>query len=86
MGDFIVGSKMKSENGYGQNGYSGASSDTPGQKTTSGMLPQCDIEGAKAAEKQKRDINGSDAGKNLGQVPDHPGMKRLRPDGVTIVK
>jgi len=39
----VVGSKMKSDNGYGQNGYSGASSDTPGQHTTSGFLPQATL-------------------------------------------
>ena len=38
----ILGSKMKSDNAYGQNGFQGASSDTPGQQhTTSGVLPQC---------------------------------------------
>lgn len=36
----IVGSKEKANNGYGQNGYQGASSDLPGQHTTSGFLPQ----------------------------------------------
>ena len=40
MATDVVGSKMKADNGYGQNGYSGASSDLPGQKTTSGVLPQ----------------------------------------------
>jgi hypothetical protein len=29
----VVGSKEKALNGYGQNGYQGASSDLPGQKT-----------------------------------------------------
>ena len=40
MATDVVGSKMKADNGYGQNGYSGASSDLPGQRTTSGFLPQ----------------------------------------------
>lgn len=44
----IVGSKMpdkvmdqlkEGDNLYGQNGYAGPSSDTPGKNTTSGMLP-----------------------------------------------
>jgi hypothetical protein len=39
----VVGSKMKSDNGYGQNGYSGSSSDLPGQHTTSGFLPQATV-------------------------------------------
>ena len=38
MAEEIVGSKMPANNGYGQNGYSGPSSDTPGKKTTSGFL------------------------------------------------
>lgn len=29
----VVGSKMKPDNGYGQNGYAGPSSDLPGQRT-----------------------------------------------------
>src|SRR5260221_11048541 len=37
---FIVASKLKPENSYGQNGFQGASSDLPGQKTTSGFLPE----------------------------------------------
>jgi hypothetical protein len=43
MATDVVGSKMASKNGYGQNGYSGASSDTPGQHTTSGFLPQATL-------------------------------------------
>lgn len=35
-----------SKRGYGQNGYGGASSDTPGQRTTSGFLPACSLGGA----------------------------------------
>lgn len=31
----------KSNRGYGQNGFAGASSDLPGQRTTSGFLPDC---------------------------------------------
>lgn len=33
MAEDIVGSRVKSNNGYGQNGYQGASSDLPGQAT-----------------------------------------------------
>lgn len=39
MAQDIVGSNMPANNGYGQNGYAGASSDQPGQNTTSGFLP-----------------------------------------------
>jgi hypothetical protein len=33
-------SHEKANNGYGQNGFQGPSSDTPGKHTTSGFLPQ----------------------------------------------
>lgn len=36
----FIGSKLPAKNGYGQNGYHGASSDLPGKHTTSGFLPQ----------------------------------------------
>jgi hypothetical protein len=36
----ILGSKMPADNSYGRNGYQGSSSDTPGKRTTSGVLPQ----------------------------------------------
>ena len=48
MAEDVVGSKMPglaseglkpSKAGYGQNGYAGASSDLPGEHTTSGFLP-----------------------------------------------
>lgn len=43
MVDEIVGSKEKALNRYGQNGYAGPSSDTPGKHTTSGFLPQASV-------------------------------------------
>jgi len=43
MAEEIIGSKMKADNKYGQNGYQGASSDLPGEKTTSGFLPQSSV-------------------------------------------
>ena len=33
-------SKLPSHGGYGQNGFTGPSSDNPGKHTTSGFLPQ----------------------------------------------
>jgi hypothetical protein len=36
----ILGSSMPADNSYGRNGFQGASSDTPGKRTTSGVLPQ----------------------------------------------
>jgi hypothetical protein len=39
--EYISGSNQKAKNGYGQNGYQGASSIMPGQPhVTSGFLPQ----------------------------------------------
>lgn len=55
MAQDIVGSKMPefasdalkpNKNGYGQNGYGGASSDNPGESTQSGFLPAPDLQGA----------------------------------------
>lgn len=39
----FIGSHLKAKNGYGQNGFQGASSDLPGEKTTSGFLPECKV-------------------------------------------
>jgi hypothetical protein len=39
MADDVVGSKLPANNGYGQNGFPGPSSDEPGKNTTSGFLP-----------------------------------------------
>lgn len=36
----FIGSREKAKNGYGQNGFQGPSSDTPGKHTTSGFLPK----------------------------------------------
>lgn len=41
--DSFIGSHLKAKNGYGQNGFQGASSDLPGEKTTSGFLPECKV-------------------------------------------
>lgn len=43
--DVFVGSHMKAKNGYGQNGFQGASSDLPGKRTTSDFLPQTTVPG-----------------------------------------
>jgi hypothetical protein len=40
MSNEIIGSKIPARNGYGQNGAQNASSDLPGEKTTSGFLPK----------------------------------------------
>lgn len=41
--------------GYGQNGYGGASSDMPGERTTSGFLPDCKL--ASAVNSQMRTVS-----------------------------
>lgn len=70
MATDIVGSNMPSKNGYGQNGFTGASSDEPGKKTTSGFLPQTDLAAglAKVAD-QVRTVGPN--------VPDGYGMKKV---------
>lgn len=40
MPTFASDALKPSKEGYGQNGYGGASSDVPGEKTTSDFLPQ----------------------------------------------
>jgi hypothetical protein len=63
MATDVVGSKMPalasdalkpSKAGYGQNGYAGASSDMPGEQTSSGFLPAADLAGAKAWDQKIR--------------------------------
>jgi hypothetical protein len=70
----------------GQNGYRGASSDTdlsnPTKSKLSQQMPPVVID--KSAEKQKRDINGSDAGKSFAKPADTYGMTRLRPDSTKV--
>lgn len=41
--EVFIGSRIKAKNGYGQNGFQGASSDLPGEHTTSGFLPQVTV-------------------------------------------
>jgi len=38
----VVGSKMPADNSFGQNGFGGASSDTPGQRTRSPLTVNAD--------------------------------------------
>jgi hypothetical protein len=70
MATQVVGSKMPpfaseqlkpSAAGYGQNGFSGASSDTPSMSTRSGFLPQADLAGARAERKniQQRKVSAT---------------------------
>jgi hypothetical protein len=41
-----IESKMPADNGYGQNGYRGPSSDLPGKHTSSNFLPKCSADQA----------------------------------------
>ena len=61
----FLGSHEKALNGYGQNGYQGPSSDLPGQKTTSGFLPQSEVP---TENWQTRKVSAE-------PIPTHPGMK-----------
>jgi hypothetical protein len=73
MAQDIVGSNMpdfasdalkvpKPKRGYGQNGFNGASSDLPGERTTSGFLPDCDLSAAIAqdtpSDPSRQTLNG----------------------------
>lgn len=48
-------SHLKANNGYGQNGFTGPSSDTPGEHTTSGFLPAVKLPAA-GNDGQTRDV------------------------------
>jgi hypothetical protein len=48
-----------SKAGYGQNGFAGASSDSPNEHTTSGFLPQADLAGAREWDQRIRNRNVS---------------------------
>lgn len=61
----FIGSHMKADNGYGQNGYQGASSDLPGEHTTSGFLPQSVVP---KDDWQTRKVSAE-------PIKTHPGMK-----------
>jgi hypothetical protein len=56
----IVGSKMPANNGYGQNGYTGASSDSPGSVRTNSKM---------GAELFPADVNAAYAKAGLSQRP-----------------
>lgn len=63
----FLGSREKSKNGYGQNGFQGPSSDLPGQNTTSGFLPAVTLPGENN-DGQTRKVDAT-------QYAAHPGMK-----------
>ena len=71
--DTFIQSREPANNGYGQNGFQGPSSDLPGKKTTSGFLPQST---KPADDWQTRAVDAS-------PIAAHPGMSP-RKDGGTV--
>lgn len=65
--EVFVASKQKADNKYGQNGFQGASSDLPGQHTTSGFLPATKLP-AENSDGQTRKVDAT-------QIATHPGLK-----------
>jgi hypothetical protein len=63
---------------YGQNGYSGASSDLPGKRTTSGFLPE------QAAKKEALSDNWQTRKVSAEPYATHPGMRNRSGEGGTI--
>jgi hypothetical protein len=62
----FVGSHLRAKNGYGQNGFQGPSSDTPGKHTASGFLPAVKLPAA--------DDNGQTRNVKSDQYPTTFGM------------
>lgn len=79
MADELIASRMKPENKYGQNGYQGPSSDTPGQHTTSGFLPQAS---APESDWQTRQLKGGNV--NPDNVPLHSASRSRNGEGGTV--
>lgn len=79
MSTDVVGSHMPSlaseqtlsDRGYGQNAYSGASSDEPGRNTTSGFLPKADLAGARSDRRQmqQRPVSADPLSTTFGMHP-----------------
>jgi hypothetical protein len=67
---------MKSDNGYGQNGFAGPSSDTPGKHTTSGFLPQATV--PVGVNPQTRPVSAEQ------KVPTTPTMRSRNDEGGKI--
>lgn len=74
MTEVFVASKEKPKNGYGQNGYQGASSALPGQKVTSGFLPEVKLPDGVTA-KVNEGANWQTRAVDAAQYPASHGMK-----------
>jgi hypothetical protein len=70
----VLGSRMPAKNGYGQNGFAKASSDLPGEATSSGFLPGVDVAAA-ARETIGGDGNLYPLGRSGKAPPRAPGPK-----------
>jgi hypothetical protein len=77
MPSFVSDALKEDKRGYGQNGYGGASSDLPGQRTTSGFLPQTDLAAAQAARKkiQERTVTAAPPPLSYGMAQRTPRSK-----------
>lgn len=66
----FIQSKLPADNGYGQNGYRGASSDLPGENTSSNFLPKCSVDaGRKAGDFQTRSVDDKSLATTFGMKP-----------------
>ena len=65
-------SREPANNGYGQNGYQGPSSDLPGKRTTSGFLPENEC---KLNPDYRKDHDWQTRAVKTDAYPTHPGMK-----------
>lgn len=70
--DIFIQSRMPADNGYGQNGFQGPSSDLPGQRTTSGFLPENEC---KLAPDYRKDHDWQTRVVKADAYATHPGMK-----------
>jgi hypothetical protein len=73
----IIGSKLKAKNGYGQNGFQGASSDLPGEKTKTGggFAPAASVPGDGW---QTRKVSAKQ------DVPTHPASRDVNANPKTV--
>lgn len=71
--EVFIGSKERPDNGYGQNGYQGASSVTDGSNPSANLLPKCVI---KADDFQTRKVSAN------AYAPAHGMKKPSAPGGV----
>jgi len=86
MAEEVVGSKMPSNNGYGQNGYEGPSSDTPGNNTGSGFLPGISDADLTAAFNQVNPKDGRDTVRDRSGKGNPPAPKDFKQPKYDVVE